>query len=107
MDKNLPPNFESPESKKIEVLSQKGIIFRQEDRKFLDIPNGLVRSLIAGRKIGRDAINVLHAEVFDGSYVFWGEPGPSFYTIELARQATQDQIQNLIDKIEGASDNKN
>ncbi|MFA5047720.1 MAG: hypothetical protein WC516_01620 [Patescibacteria group bacterium] len=63
-------DFRAPQPDKMEISSKKGIQFKEQaGRKFLDIPMAIVRPLIAGRKMGRDAINVLHAEVFDGAYI--------------------------------------
>ena len=67
--------------KKNELSSQRGIQFRKTgDRSFLDIPNQLVRSLVVGTKFVRDAINKLHAEVFNGSYIICGDKKEKIFT---------------------------
>jgi hypothetical protein len=88
-----------------DIFSQSGIIFRDGERKFLSIPSELVRKLVVGGKMGRDAINKLHANVFDGAHIMWGQREEDFYTIELGYESTMEQIQNLVNEIESSSSN--
>ncbi|MFA6593945.1 MAG: hypothetical protein WCT16_01680 [Candidatus Buchananbacteria bacterium] len=97
-------SIESNEPKKpFEISSSKGITLRDGERKFLIIPNKLVDNLVVGRKRGRDAINSLHEQVYDGSRYMWGNQDGTHFMIELGSSYPIEKAQELVDKIEAAN----
>lgn len=74
------------------------LLTNDEGRLILHIPIKLFNGVAAFDR--KKTINRFHADVFNGSYIFWGSLFDDYYAIELKRDASEEDILRLIDLIE-------